>query len=291
MKKIFFLFLLLSFSFFVKAEVSPVLVTPQWVKEKMNDKQTIILQVNFLRLDFEKEHIAGSRFLWPDWLLANSPEGSYNPPDPKEATKILQELGINKDSKIILCFSKSDLNITARMFVTLEYLGLQGRVSLLNGGLEAWKNAGNDVANGPEIKKKGNYIATVNKVLVDKEYVLASLQNSESVVVDARLKRFYDGEPTGYPRDGHITGAKNIQFTDMFDSTSAFKSDEELMSFFLPVVPDKKKEIVDYCFIGQTASVLYMAARQLGYKIKLYDGSMQEWSRLEHLPMEKTKKN
>jgi thiosulfate/3-mercaptopyruvate sulfurtransferase len=33
-----------------------------------------------------------------------------------------------------------------------------------------------------------------------------------------------------------------------------------------------------------------MAGRILGYEMKLYDGSLQEWSRLEHLPMEKTKK-
>lgn len=293
MKKNFLLTTILIIgSLFVKAEDSPVLVTPQWVKENMNDANLVILQVNFLRLDFEKEHIAGSRLLWPDWLTFSSPEGSYNPPDPKEATKILQEkLGINKDSKIVLCYLRSDLNITARMFVTLEYLGLKGRVSLLNGGLEAWKNAGNSVASGPALFKKGNYNATINPVLVDKDYVLSALNTNSSLVVDARLKRFYDGDPTGYPRDGHIKGAFNIQYTDMFDSTSSFKTDETLLSYFKPVAPDKQKEIVDYCFIGQTASVVYLAARQLGYKIKLYDGSMQEWSRLEHLPMEKTKKN
>jgi thiosulfate/3-mercaptopyruvate sulfurtransferase len=33
-----------------------------------------------------------------------------------------------------------------------------------------------------------------------------------------------------------------------------------------------------------------MAGRMLGYNMKLYDGSLQEWSRLEELPMEKTEK-
>jgi thiosulfate/3-mercaptopyruvate sulfurtransferase len=33
-----------------------------------------------------------------------------------------------------------------------------------------------------------------------------------------------------------------------------------------------------------------MAGRLLGYDMKLYDGSMQEWSWLENYPMETTKK-
>jgi thiosulfate/3-mercaptopyruvate sulfurtransferase len=55
-------------------------------------------------------------------------------------------------------------------------------------------------------------------------------------------------------------------------------------------LPDKNKEVVTYCFIGQTASVIYLTGRSLGYNVKVYDGSMQEWSRIPELPMEKTKK-
>ncbi|HRH60815.1 MAG TPA: rhodanese-like domain-containing protein [Chitinophagaceae bacterium] len=267
-----------------------VIVSAQWVKDNMNDRSLVILQVNFLKLDYDKEHIAGARFLWPAWLAADSPEGSFNPPDAKAATKVLRELGINKDSKIVLCHTKADVSVTARMFATLEYLGLQGKVYFLNGGLEAWKKAGFAVTNEAPAIKKGNYTASINPVLVDKNYVLASLQSSSSVVVDARMKKFYDGDPTGNPRDGHITGAKNIPYTDLIDSTNTIKPQEVLQNYFQPAAPDKEKEIVSYCFIGQTASVVYLAGRQLGYKIKIYDGSMQEWSRIESLPMEKTKK-
>lgn len=56
------------------------------------------------------------------------------------------------------------------------------------------------------------------------------------------------------------------------------------------MVPDTHKEIVLYCFIGQTASVVYIAGRLLDYRMRLYDASLQEWSRREELPMELTKK-
>lgn len=274
-----------------KAKEIPVLVSAEWLNENKNDPELVLLQVNFLRLDYQEEHIPGARFLWPDWLAAHSPEGNFNPPDAAAATKVLQELGVNKNSHIILYHTRGDVTVTARMFVTLEYLGLRDRVHFLNGGLEAWKRAGYPVTKELPVVKKGDFVASINKVLVDKDYVSASLQSPSAIVVDARLKRFYDGDPTGNPRDGHITGAKNIPYPDLIDSSFMFKPVDKLNGYFQPVVPDKKTEVVAYCFIGQTASVVYMAGRILGYTMKVYDGSLQEWSRLKHLPMEKTKKD
>ena len=156
--------------------------------------------------------------------------------------------------------------------------------------MRAWKKAGYPVTNKPSDFKKGNFVATDNALLVNKEYVQNALQNNTAEIVDARLKRWYDGDATGNPRDGHITGAKNIPFPDMVDSTNSFKPVEVLTKNFSSVIPGKEKEVVVYCFIGQTASVDYLVGRSLGYKMKLYDGSMQEWSRMPELPMEKTKK-
>ncbi|HET9057539.1 MAG TPA: sulfurtransferase [Chitinophagaceae bacterium] len=289
MKYFSFIIVWLSLPFFIHAQETSLIVSPQWVSDNLKDPRLVVLQVNFLRLDYENEHIKGARFLWPSWLSADSPEGNFNPPDGKQATKVLQKLGINKDSKIILCHTKGDVSIAARMFVTLEYLGLKDKVYFLNGGLEGWKKAGFPVTKEIPLVKQGNYKAIINPVLVDKDYVLQSLKSPSSAVVDARLKRFYDGDPTGNPRDGHITGAKNIPYTELIDSTNSIKSKEQLLSYFKPV-SDKNKELVAYCFVGQTASVVYMTGRFLGYNMKVYDGSMQEWSRLPDLPMEKTKK-
>lgn len=291
MKK-FFLFCILAFSLSVSYAQQSVLVSPQWLKDNLNDRDLVVLYTGFvIKADYEREHIEGSRFLWPDRLAFDTPEGSMHAPDAKAATKVLQDLGINKNSKIVICHKGADVTIAARMFLTMEYFGLTGKVFFLNGGIEAWKKDGFPVTNKPAVFKKGDYIATINPVLVDKKYVQSALKNKSSEVVDARVKRWYDGDPTGNPRDGHITGAKNIPYADLIDSTSRIKSFTELQNYFQLAVPDKNREIVGYCFIGQTASVLYLAARELGYPVKIYDGSMQEWSRLPELPMEKTKKD
>jgi thiosulfate/3-mercaptopyruvate sulfurtransferase len=291
MKKIPFIILLLA-AFVVQGQQQNLLVTPQWLKENLKDPKLVILQVSFLKFEYDKEHIEGARFLWPEWLAPNSPYGNYNAPDPTVATELLRSYGIDNDSKIVLCHIRNEVPATARMFLTLENLGLRGSVYFLNGGLEAWKKEGFAVTNEPPLVKKGKFKATPSNLLVDKEYVLKTLNSSDGLVVDARMKNFYDGDPVGNPRNGHIAGAKNIPFPDLLDADNfnMFKPSAALQEYFTPVVPDTKKELVTYCFIGQTASVVYMAGRILGYNMKLYDGSMQEWSRLEELPMEETKK-
>jgi len=289
MRKLFLVMAVIGLSITVSAQ--NIIVSPQWLNDNMNDPDLVIVQTSFLKFDYDNEHIKGARYLWPDWLTANSPEGTYNPPDPKAATKVLQDLGINKNSKVVLCHAFGDVSITARMFITLENLGLRDRVSYLNGGLVAWKKAGFPVTKELPVVKKGNFVATPSApLLVDKNYVLNSLKTRSAEVVDARVKRFYDGDPTGNPRDGHITGALNLAYTDMIDSTNSIKPTEVLLKNFQAVLPDKNKEVVTYCFIGQTASVIYLTGRSLGYNVKVYDGSMQEWSRMPELPMEKTKK-
>jgi thiosulfate/3-mercaptopyruvate sulfurtransferase len=270
------------------AQDNNILVSPQWLHDHLKDPGLVILQVNFLKLDYNKEHIPGAGYLWPELMAPNTPEANYNAPDPEAASKVLQGLGVSQNSQIVIYHARNEVSVAARVFLTLENLGLRGQVHFLNGGLEAWRKAGFPLTAVAPKTEKGNFKARPLALLVDKDYVLKTLRSSKGVVVDARMKRFYDGEPTGNPRDGHITGAKNIPYTDMVDAENVFKPSDSLQRYFAPVAR-QGEEVVTYCFIGQTASVVYMAGRILGYDMKLYDNSLQEWSRNEELPMEKTK--
>jgi thiosulfate/3-mercaptopyruvate sulfurtransferase len=290
MKRIALLCLLMVTSLAIHAQDQAILVTPQWLNDHLKDPNLVIVQVTSLKFEYDKEHIAGARYLWPGLLAPDSPYGAFNAPDPTKATEILNDLGISNNSTVVLYHLRNEVSVTARMFLTLENLGLRGKVLFLNGGMDAWKKAGFPTTAEVPVVKKGKFKVQPGSLLVDKDYVLKDLNSGSGVIVDARMQRFYDGEPTGNPRDGHITGAKNIPYTELLDPANMFKPNDQLQAYFTPVVPDKSKELVTYCFIGQTASVVYMAGRILGYDMKLYDGSMQEWSRIESLPMEVTKK-
>lgn len=270
------------------AQEKPIIVTSEWLQQHQKDPGIVIVQVNFIKLDYDQEHIEGARFLWPGWLAPDSPEGNMNPPDLAKASELLGSMGISNNSHVVLCHVRNEVSATARMFLMLEYLGLKGNVSYLNGGLEAWKKAGYAVTKDIPIIKPAKFKANPVPVIVDRHYVLKNLESENVDIVDARMKRFYDGDPTGNPRDGHIKGAKNIPYTEMVDASNLFKPTDQLQAYFTPTITDKNNELVTYCFIGQTASVVYMAGRILGYNMKLYDGSMQEWTRLPELPMEKS---
>lgn len=136
MKTIFYLVLFGLISFASIAQ-QPILVTPQWLNEHKADANVVILQVSFMKYEYDQAHIPGARFLWPEWLAPNSPYGNYNAPDIKKATDLLNGFGINNNSHIIIYYVRNEVPAAARMFLTLEHFGLQGKVSMLNGGLDA----------------------------------------------------------------------------------------------------------------------------------------------------------
>src|SRR6478736_8361657 len=263
MKPIVFLVLFLFIVAPLFSQENSILVTAQWVKDHQSDPKVILVQVNFLKLDYDAEHIAGARYLWPGSLAPDSPLGAMNLPDPKIAQQVVEDLGISNDSHVILYFVRNEVSPTTRMFLTFENLGMKGKVSLMDGGLEAWKKAGfTTTKNLPQVKK-GKFKPASLDFIVDKDYVLENLSSNSTVIVDARMKKFYDGEPVGNPRDGHITGAKNIPYPDLIDPNNFIKPTDQLQGYFTPVIDSKEKEVVTYCFIGQTASVVYLAGRIL----------------------------
>src|SRR5688572_11080577 len=116
MKKLLFLFLISSLSLSSNAQEKPILVSAQRLKDHQKDPNVVIVQVNFIKLDYDKEHIAGARYLWPRSLGPDTPQGYLNAPDPKEASQVLQDLGVSQNTHVVLYHIRNEVSSVARIF-------------------------------------------------------------------------------------------------------------------------------------------------------------------------------
>jgi thiosulfate/3-mercaptopyruvate sulfurtransferase len=266
--------------------VSPI-VSADWLKQNISKPGIIILHVTPARLDYENGHIPGARFLWPGYIIISTENESTIPAPAEQAAKKLKELGINNDSRIILCGIYGNVIQVCRVFVNLEHYGLRGKVSILNGGFEAWKNAGYESSTTYPVTVKGKFGFNTYDNLAGGEFVRSALNNSAYTIIDARPKNQYDGS-AGSPRAGHIPGAKNLPQADMYDSKSfMFYEAGQIRDAFEKInIPPGSRPIV-YCHIGNSASIVYVASIIAGYEPLLYDGSIEEWGSHFDWPMEK----
>jgi thiosulfate/3-mercaptopyruvate sulfurtransferase len=265
---------------------SPAIVSPVWLNEHINDRDIVILHISSTRAQYDMGHIPEARFLWPGWMIESFPEASVELPSVEKITGTLDNLGVSNSSRIILCGSGGNGVQVARIFATFEYLGMSGRVSILDGGYENWIASGGQVSRKTIDVKKTVFVPQVKSdVFVSSDFVLKNIGKSDVIIIDARSPQSYTGE-SGYPRKGHIPGAVNFNAAPLIDPQGKFLEENKLRELFTASSVKPGTDLVVYCNVGASASVVYTAARQLGYKVHIYDGSFEEWSAKDDLPLD-----
>jgi len=277
-----------------KAEQSvrrSMIVSTEWLAQHLEDDSLVLFQIGEKK-EYAEGHIPGAQFLSLDDISTPRGEGlALELPPVAQLKTTFEKRGVSDNSRIVVYFSKDWVTPTARVFMTLDYLGLGERTSILDGGLPAWRAEKRPVTTAEEIVKLGSLSAQPNKkIVVDATWVKANLSKPGVMILDARAPKFYTGEDPGrMSRGGHIPGAKNIPFSSLVDDPSnKFKSPEALRALFNTAGVKQKDSVATYCHIGQQASLLYFVARYLGYDAHLYDGSFEDWSRKNELPVEKS---
>lgn len=264
----------------------PLLVTTAWLGEHVNDPAVIVLHIASNRREYTKGHIPGARFLWNQALAESNEDYTLELPSLAKADSVLRSLGVSEGKRIVLYYAGGNVTPATRVFTTLDYLGFRGRVSVLDGGLDAWKAGGRPVATDNPAGIHGDWKTRSEPgVVVDADWVAGHLGDSTVSIVDARALQFYEGRGGGMPRAGHIPGAVNIPFSSLVDSTNRFKSPDSLRAMFRASGISQGKTVVSYCHIGQQATLVYFVARYLGYPARLYDGSFEDWSGRDNLPV------
>jgi thiosulfate/3-mercaptopyruvate sulfurtransferase len=216
-------------------------------------------------------------------------------PKKRSFEKLMQKVGVNNDSLVVLTSKGEKLPHIAfmtRLYWTLKYFGFDN-VAILDGGTVQWKLDGQKVEYGKSRKPaRGNFTASAERteIRATLDDVFAITQgNDKAQLLDVRGKCFYLG--LTYHRKfetpeskGHIPTAKNFYAGMLVDgaalsaklySVRDIKKVAQLSGIDLVNMPT-----VTSCHTGVKASLAWFVMSELlGNKnVRLYDGSMLEWA-------------
>jgi thiosulfate/3-mercaptopyruvate sulfurtransferase len=258
----------------------PLLVDTAWLTQHINDRNLVVLHVDG-EPEYKSGHIPGARFVTMQQVSrAPGPDNplilELLPPD--DLRTRLQALGISDDSRIVVYYGRNGFASATRVVLTLDYAGLGGQTSLLNGGSTAWTRAGQALTAAVPAVTPGTLTARATRpVVVDAEFVKTVPSRPAHTLVDGRAPVFYTGIEASMGANGHIGGAVNIPFTDILD-TELMVDRARLENMFRKAGVKAGDTVVAYCHIGQQGTTVVFAARLLGHQAVLYDGSMQDWT-------------
>ena len=230
---------------------------------------------------FEQGHLPGAIYAHLDRELAGAKTGrNGRHPLPARAdwADTLARLGVTPARAVVLYDAQGGM-YAARAWWMLLWAGHRA-VSVLDGGLPAWKAAGGALESGavrPVAAPAPYPLGDSLVAAVDADALLKSL--GRVTLLDARAGERYRGEVEPLDkRAGHIPGARSRFFKDNLDAQGRFKPVAELRAAFT-AFGASPAQVVHQCGSGVTAchNLLAMEVAGLPGSV-LYPGSWSEWS-------------
>jgi thiosulfate/3-mercaptopyruvate sulfurtransferase len=245
---------------------------------------------------FETGHVPGSVSApYAQWRGPADNPGRA--PDAARLTELVQRLGISRDTDVVLVYEgrdATDFGAAARVYWTLKTAGLT-RLSILNGGIRAWRAAGRPIGTEAAAVAPSNFVVRVDpKQLATREEVERIVAGgAKATLIDARPKDFFEGSTKhgAAKTAGTIQGARNVEHDNWFAKGSAamLPADEVrkvAQQKGLTSSGPAETETIAFCNTGHWAATHWFVQSEIlgDSKAKLYPESMVEWSRTG-LPM------
>ncbi len=193
--------------------------------------------------------------------------------------------GISADETIVVYDDISGMS-AARAFWFLEYLG-HGDVHLLDGGFNAWRAAGLEIARDAQAPKATSFrYDTVRDRVATYQDMRDAIDDRDKVILDTRSEKEWLGIDKRAARGGTIPNAVHLDWENHLTADGRMKTADDLQSMFDLRGVSANKEVLAFCNTGYRSAHAYLVLRMLGYpRVRNYVGSWQEWGNRESCPV------
>ncbi len=193
--------------------------------------------------------------------------------------------GISADETIVVYDDISGMS-AARAFWFLEYLG-HGDVHLLDGGFNAWRAAGLEIARDAQAPKATSFrYDTVRDRVATYRDMRDAIDDCDKVILDTRSEKEWLGIDKRAARGGTIPNAVHLDWENHLTADGRMKTADDLQSMFDLRGVSANKEVLAFCNTGYRSAHAYLVLRMLGYpRVRNYVGSWQEWGNRESCPV------
>lgn len=278
------------------------LVSPAWLADHLaHDDDLVVVDARVAfnaagavaaREAYEAGHIPGAVFAdLPGELCDPTGRIAFAMPAPEAFCAAMGRLGVGDGTRVVLydarqrSSGRSFASIwAARVWWMLRWVGFD-RAALLDGGFDAWVDAGLPVEQGDERTTPRRLTPRPQPArIADRDEVLAAIERDDVTLVDTLDADHFAGRTSMYPRPGHITCAVNRPVFDLYDDTGRFLPTAQLAASFADLGSGR---VIAYCGGGIAASATAFAMTRAGlHDVAVYTASLQEWAADGANPME-----
>lgn len=233
--------------------------------------QDSIRLIDFRKTSLPGSYIPGAVALEHRAFMENRDGRKRMLVDQTKFEEAMSQAGISPEDHLVI-YDEGHSLWAARLWWSLKAYGHQN-VQILDGGLAAWKAAGNATKFSASTLPASHYRAQpLNPEWVANfSEIPVTSADTQTLLLDARGTKDTDR--------GIILDAQIIEWSETKNSDNTFKSIAELQQLFKAKGFNEEQKIIVYCNTGIKASLNTFVLRELlGFKqVELYDGSMVDY--------------
>ncbi len=271
---------------------SSVFISSEALQKKLGNKDLVIIDMSGEK-QYKRFHLPNALPLSFGEMNERNKQGVSDSIGTQRMIKLLSDKGLTEKNDIVIYDDMAALH-AGRLYWELERLGHK-KVAILDGGLVGWvldnHKVSNVQVNRPKSTYKANKIST--NTLASLSDVVAGSKDPKTLIIDARSEGEYTGNAKT-ERSGHVPGALWFPWNQAVNLDKGFnqkKSSEITAKLNSIGVTDKDADIIVYCQSGHRASQTYITLKDLGFNnVRLYDGSMSEYTKDKTAPLVKGNK-